>query len=265
MLQCKRGGVLEENFKTIYDELDDISDWAKLNPGEIQYMRYPTNVIFAALKIVDIYYTLCIARVNLHFLDNKDFGDYAKDELAIKFVKSMHIQNSLIFYNIAVDYSWQVLWLFYNKWLNQETPTSDLYEYAIEGCNYQELLLGLTLVQDYKMRDLIVKPFFDRNTAYQAIRPMYNYLKHRGTFYFDGLGTNRSKMWFGFNKNGTKVDLPLVTRKEMDVKHTKKLLLQFDKDFVRYMSILISAVIQSNFCSTTISMTEWINGLLNKY
>ena len=61
MLQCKRGGVLEENFKTIYDELDDISDWAKLNPGEIQYMRYPTNVIFAALKIVDIYYTLCIA------------------------------------------------------------------------------------------------------------------------------------------------------------------------------------------------------------
>ena len=72
-------------------------------------------------------------------------------------------------------------------------------------------------------------------------------------------------MWFGFNKNGTKVDLPLVTRKEMDVKHTKKLLLQFDKDFVRYMSILISAVIPSNFCSTTISMTEWINGLLNKY
>lgn len=256
---------MEQTFKRIYDELDDISDWIKLTPGEIQYMRYPTNIIFSALKITDIYNVLCIARVNLHFLDNTDFGDYAKTEVAIKFIKSMHIQNSLIFYNIAVDYSWQVLWLFYNKWLNQETPTSDLYEHAIEGCNYQELLLGLTLVRDYKMRDLIVKPFFEKNTEYQAIRPMYNYLKHRGTFHFDGLGINRSKMLFSFHKNSTKVDLPLVTRKTMDVEHTKNLLLQFDKDFVRYMSILINVVIPSNFCSNTISMTEWVNGLLNKY
>ena len=97
---------MDTDRKSIYDELTDISNWLQLTPGEVQYLRYPTNILFSALKITDIYNTLCIARANLHFLDNKNFGDYAKTEPAITFVKSMHIQNSLIFYNIAVDYSW---------------------------------------------------------------------------------------------------------------------------------------------------------------
>ena len=81
---------MEHDFKSIYDELEDITDWLKLTPGEMQYLRYPTNIVLAAIKITDIYNTVHIARANLHFLDNKDFGDYAKGEKAIRFVKSMH-------------------------------------------------------------------------------------------------------------------------------------------------------------------------------
>ena len=256
---------MDTDRKSIYDELTDISNWLQLTPGEVQYLRYPTNILFSALKITDIYNTLCIARANLHFLDNKNFGDYAKTEPAITFVKSMHIQNSLIFYNIAVDYSWQVLWLYYNDTLNDFKPTASLYEAAIRDCNYDELLLGLTLKQDYKMRDHIVKPFFQNTTSYNEMRPMYNYLKHRGTFYFEGLGMNRTHMMFGFHKNSQQIDLPLVTRKEMNIEKTKRLLLQFDKDFVAYMSYLIKLLIPDDFSNGTMSLEEMLTCLANKY
>lgn len=256
---------MQSEFTTIYDELPDISSWIELTPGEVQYMRYPTNIIFTAIKITDIYNTLCVARANLHFLDNKNFGDYAQTESAIKFVKAMHIQNSLIFYNIAVDYSWQTLWLYYNKGLNKHTPDSKLYEKAIEDCCYDELLLGLTLERDFKMRDGIVKPFFDKNISYKKIRPMYNYLKHRGTYHFDGLGMNPSRMMFRFNRNGSQVDLPLVTRKEMNIETTKQLLLQFDKDFVSYMEYLIKILIPTEFVCRSISINDMVNLLISKY
>lgn len=251
--------------RTIYDELADINSWVNFTPGEVQYVRFPTNLIFTAMKITDLYYALCIARANLHFLDNKDFGDYAKNEQSIKFIKSMHIQNSLIFYNIAVDYSWQVLWLYYMTDLNAHTPTSKLYEKAIEECNYEELILGLTLERDFKMRDNIVKPFFQKNSSYLKIRPMYNYLKHRGTYHFDGLGMNRKKMMFGLVRNGQPVDLPIVFRKEMDIESTRSLLIQFDKDFVKYMSYLIEVLMPKDFTTNTVPFNEMLTVLINKY
>lgn len=250
---------------TIYDELADINSWVNFTPGEVQYARFSTNLIFTAMKITDLYYSLCIARANLHFLDNNDFGDYAKDEQSIKFIKSMHIQNSLIFYNIAVDYSWQVLWLYYMTDLNTYPPTSKLYEKAIEGCNYEELILGLTLERDFKMRDNIVKPFFQKNAAYSKIRPMYNYLKHRGTYHFDGLGLNRKEMMLKLVRNGQPVDLPVVYRKEMDIELTKSLLLQFDRDFVEYMFYLIDVLMPKDFTTRTIPFNEMLTALINKY
>lgn len=256
---------MEHDFKSIYDELEDITDWLKLTPGEMQYLRYPTNIVLAAIKITDIYNTVHIARANLHFLDNKDFGDYAKGEKAIRFVKSMHIQNSLIFYNIAVNYSWQVLWLYYNDALNEFRPTAKLYESAIKDCNYEELLLGLTLKRDYKMRDHIVKPFFQKATSYNKIRPMYNYLKHRGSFHFEGLGMNRTHMMFGFYLNKEKINLPMVSRKEMDVEYTKQMLLQFDKDFVAYMSYLIELLIPKDFTNGSLPLDKMLTFMTNKY
>lgn len=256
---------MKNKVETIYDNLTDITSWIEFTPGEIQYIKYHTNIIFTALKITDIYHTICIAQSNLHFLDNENLGDYAKTETSIKYIKSMHIQNSLIFYNIAVDYSWQMLWLYYNEELNKHNPDSKLYERAIRDCSYAELILGLTLKQDYKMRDSIVKYFFEKNHSYAKIRPMYNYLKHRGTFYFEGLGTNQSKMMFTYDKNGTNIDLPMVARKEMNVEETKSLLMKFDQDFVQYMAYLIQILMPSDFTCQKIPLPDMINGVINKY
>jgi hypothetical protein len=106
---------VEKTIRTIFDDIKDIHAWSLFEPNETQYAKYTTNILFAGIKIVDTYTALCTARANLHFLDNIDFGDYAKDESAIKFNKSLHIQNALIFYNVAVDYSWQILWLYYSN------------------------------------------------------------------------------------------------------------------------------------------------------
>lgn len=236
-----------------------------LAPKDLQYLKYDNNITFSALKIADVYQSLCVARANLHFLDNKDFGDYAKDEISIRFVKSMHIQNSLIYYNIAVDYSWQVIWLYYNKELNGKKPTHQLYENAIKDCTFDELLLGLTLVRDIKMRDYIVRPFFQKNKYYLSIRPQYNYLKHRGTYYIEGLGENRSTMMFAFERNGEKVDLSMVSRKELDTEATKQSLIEFDKAFVQYMNTLIQLLIPKNFVSGKTTFKDMLEAIINYY
>ena len=250
--------------KTIYDDLQDIHGWCKYNPIEIQYLKYPTNVIFSAIKLNDIYAALCIARANLHYLSNQNFGDYAGNELAITFLKTLHIQYSLIYYNIAVDYSWQLLWLYYDISLKDEIPTTDLYEFCTKSCTYEELLLGLTLRQDIKMRDGIVKHFFGKNQSYQRIRPLYNYLKHRGTYYFEGLGQNENKMMLEFFSGNINNPLPLITRKELNVQETKELLAEFDKAFVDYLSQLIYLIIPEAFENRNIPIAELLE-CLQKY
>lgn len=249
--------------KTIYDDLQNIHEWRKYSPSEIQYLRYPTNIIFSAIKLTDIYAVLCIARANLNSLSYKNFGDYAGNETAITFIKATHIQYSLIYYNIAVDYSWQLLWLYYDAFLSGESPTTTLYEECIKSCNYEELLMGLTLRQDIKMRDGIVKNFFEKNQAYNKIRPLYNYLKHRGTYYFDGLGLNEEKMIFDFRKGDVQQSLPLITRKELKIQETKEHLIEFDKAFVEYMSLLIHLLIPEGFENNSIPLSELLTCLQN--
>ncbi|MDL2258101.1 hypothetical protein LJC34_03990 [Oscillospiraceae bacterium OttesenSCG-928-G22] len=250
---------MEEYIRTIYDDLPDIHSWSRFSPNEAQYMRYDTNILMTAIKVVDTYTALCIARANLHFLDNQEFGDYARDVTSINFVKSLHIQNALIYYNIAVDYSWQVLWLYYNDWIAQELPTSELYKDSIKDCNYDELLLGLTLKRDFKMRDNIVKPFFSKNPYYQQIRPKYNYLKHRGTYHFEGLGLNDTNMMFSVNISGKEVQPPLIARERLDIASMKDLLVKFDDDFVEYMEYLIKLLLPADFSDGTMSFEGMLN------
>lgn len=228
---------------SIYNILEDIHWWRKYYPYDVQHLKYETNIIFAAHKISDLYYACCSARAFLHYMNNRDFGDFAKDDISKLYVITLLLQNSLIYYNIAVDFSWQVLWLYYNIDLIGHLPTNALYQESLRECNYEALLLRLTLSKNIKMRDEIVRKYFDKSSIYQKIREKYNYLKHRGTFHFQGLGMNYDSLFCSIH--GKRI--PLICRKELDVQCTRKLLLEFDKEFIQYCNLIIHLLMPKDF------------------
>lgn len=264
------------NISLIYDRVKDIHDWLGYAPQEAQYARYKTNIIFAGIKISDLYASLCTARSNLYYYELRDYGDMSsKDAVSILYTKSGFIENALIYYNISVDLFWQILWVYYDNTISDKLATDALYQESIKDCNYQELLLGLTLCKDIKMREMI-KDFFDKNSFYLAIRPLYNYLKHRGTYYIDGLGLNDKKAMFNLkleakffeNHNLPVIDeleIPLVPRKELDLENTAQLLEEFDKSFVSYCEYIFNILMPSDYLNKSCSLTQIMQYPLNHF
>ena len=102
-----------------YYGLKDIFGWfEKYEPKGFE--RVGTHVIFAASKIVDIANTICRARSCIYFTENKDYGDFARDENTKKFVNALLIENALGYYNYSVDYLWQAVWLAYSPEISQK-------------------------------------------------------------------------------------------------------------------------------------------------
>lgn len=133
---------------TIYDELADINSWVNFTPGEVQYARFSTNLIFTAMKITDLYYSLCIARANLHFLDNNDFGDYAKDEQSmLKLVRNGQ----------PVD-----LPVVYRKEMDIELTKSLLLQFDRDFVEYMFYLIDVLMPKDFTTRTI---PFNEMLTA----------------------------------------------------------------------------------------------------
>jgi spermidine/putrescine-binding protein len=97
------------------------------------------------------------------------------------------------------------------------------------------------------------------------IRSQYNYLKHRGTYYFEGLGDNPSKMMIQLERNGENVDLSIVSREALYIETTKQTLIQFDKEFVKYMQYLIDLLIPKEFVSSKTTLKEMIEAIINYY
>ncbi len=251
----------------IYDRVKDIHDWLRYAPQEAQYARYETNIILAGIKISDLYASLCTARANLYYYELGDYGDISsRDAVSILYTKSGFIENALIYYNISVDLFWQILWVYYDNTVSDKLATDALYQESIKDCNYPELLLGLTLCRDIKMREMI-KDFFDKNRLYLSMRPLYNYLKHRGTYHIDGLGLNDKKAMFNLKLEAKffkdrnlpvfdEIEIPLVPRKELNLESTAQLLEEFDKSFVPYCESIFRVLMPSDYLDKSCSLKQ---------
>ncbi|KMT23112.1 hypothetical protein [Clostridium cylindrosporum] len=229
-------------MNTIYDKVKDIHYLLKYTPYEDKYGLYTTNILFTAIKIVDVYHTICIARANLHYMDNDDYGNFASDEISKLFVNTLLIQNALIYYNFAIDYSWQVMWLYYSPMIKDMMPTNELYESTIKECDYQKLRLRLTLANEFKLRKFYLENFFENNNT-QEIRKLYNFIKHRGTVHFPGLGMNENKASVGLFG----MEMPLISRESIDPDKLKNQLIDLDNMFVEYFEEIIGFLIPSEY------------------
>jgi len=263
-------GVNFMESSSFYNHVKDIHKWLNYSPKESHYAKYSTNIIFSGIKIVDLYFSLCAARANLYYFELDDYGDMTScDEVSMLYTKSGFIQNALIYYNVSVDLSWQILWAYYNDTIKYLLPTDGLYQKTLESCTYQELLLGLTLRQDRKMREY-VKSFFDKNQSFQKIRYKYNYLKHRGTYYVPGLGLNDNQQMYHFAMEPKffydkklpymeKLVIPMVSRKQLDLVDEKELLVKFDGEFIDYCEYLFHILMPRDYLDASCSLEQLAN------
>jgi hypothetical protein len=242
----------------IYDELEDIHFMAEYRAHDGNYGLFPANILYCSHKLNDIYLTYCTARANLHYLDNKDFGDFAKDEFSIKYVKSILVMNALHNYNIIIDLSWQLIWFYIRTDLNNHILTTKIYESVAKECNFEILSYTLTLVNEQKIKKYYLEDFFQENVT-QKVREMWNFTKHRGTFYFEGLGINDSQMMGRINN----LLVPIVNRTAVNVDDIKHLLIEFDKKYFIYINNLINIIFPKEYRSTNDMLSSMINYYLN--
>jgi hypothetical protein len=241
--------------KTINDEFDDINDLVNYTPFDAQCYRYDTNVIFAAVKIVDLYTVLCTARTNLLFLDSeegiKSIAKTENEENLPEFMKSMFIQDALLYYNFAVDYSWQILWLYYDDTIINRVPQQKLLDDCSSNCTYEGLRLQLTLKKDLKMRT-ILESFFAKK-EYNFIRQKYNYLKHRGSLFFRRMGSILDNGMLNYKINGEDLLTPFSKSEEIDLDMIKSSLILFDKVFIKYIRCIIEIIMPKDYFNTYLS------------
>lgn len=240
-----------------YYGLKDIFGWfEKYEPNGFESIG--THLIFTASKIVDIANTICRARSCIYFTENKDYGDFARDENTKKFVNALLIENALGYYNYSVDYLWQAVWLAYSPEISQEKLTTELLENILRTCDYENLILQLTLKPDIKMVKLL-DDFFKKDEHYLKVRPQYNYMKHRGCFHVKGLGINDS-VKFPIMINGQSVEG--FKRKELDAVQMKEDLLNFDKSFIDFCEIIAELIVPEDY-SNKISLNAVFNKIID--
>lgn len=224
-------------------DFENIHNWGKYDPEEQHYFLYPTNITATMFQIVGVYETFCNARANLEYINCDNYGQLIgkTDDLHLSYVRKMFIQNALIYYNISIDLSWQVLWM-YTEENNLGLIYDDKYlNKVLRKCNYQELLYRLHLGRKNDLIDIINKfnLFIEKN----GMREKYNYLKHRGVYYYPGLGVNDNEMIMSLNNFTPK----MLNRLEIEISSWVEMLQEFDKSFVQYFNSIIDYIVPKNY------------------
>lgn len=241
-------------MESVYDKVKNIHYLLDYMPYEDKYGLYSTNIIFACNKIVDIYQTCCAARANLNYMNSRDYGDLARDDISKLYIKTLFLQNALFYYNFSVDLSWQIIWLHYDPFITDKIPNNKLYEKCIKNCNYENLRLRLTLARDIKMRKYYLESFYN-NPLFREIRELYNFIKHRGAVYFPGLGLNDTKMSFSI----CDYNVPMVSRRVVKIEELSRKLIEFDNIFVKYLLDIIDILIPDDYLNSGDLLKSMLN------
>ncbi len=228
------------------NDLKDIHYLFEYQPHEGRYGKFDSNILLCAFKILDIYMALCNARFNLSSFENDNFGPLVEHTpTGIQYMKHNLYQNALFFYNIAIDLTWQLGWLFIYGSTNNLMPTPELHEDLVKKCTYNNLIAAL---EKNNRSDLITiyKNFYKYMTQ-TNIRKNYNYLKHRGNFYYDGLGNQHSKSMVAIRINGKDYQYPVLKRKKINLEEVCSEFVSFDKNLLSYIDQLINIIIPSDY------------------
>lgn len=238
---------------TSVNELKEIHYMRGYGPFEPQYARYveKPEIIAAGYKIVDVYTAICQARSHLSYYECNDFGELSnKDEISMKWIKSQMITDSIFYYNIAIDLSLQVIWAFYQS-TSLKFLYSNKYEEISKECTLEAVnsMLNYRIETENVLNSKVAKEIkeklndFVHDEVIDEIHQVYNYLKHRGGCYIDGLGCNNSTLMISINHK----KIPLLHRPELDMVEIYKKLLKFDERIIAYFEFVINKIMPKDY------------------
>lgn len=239
--------MFKENAKKLVSEyFKDIHHWINYAPQEAQYYNYDPHIVASSMKIEDTYQAFCLARASLSYMDVNNFGELiSQNDIVHKtYIKSLFIQNALIYYNICIDLSWQVVWLYYGPSTLDLIYDKQFYSNSIKSCNLESLRYRLALAKQKKFYYVIEAFFTDSLT--EKIREAYNYIKHRGTLYFENLGNNYKTLAITVND----FTPSMLYRDKFNMEEWIDNLIEFDDKFVNYFEDIINFIIPKGYTNT---------------
>ncbi len=222
----------------------DIHWWNKYEPIESDYVMYSTYITSSMFQVIGVYETLCRARASLEFIECTNYGELisCSDENHLAFIRKTFIENSIIYYNICIDLSWQVLWLYSEPDDLEIIYNEKKLNKILEKCKYDELIYRLKLGGLEKIIEKLKE--FDGYLYKSGVRAKYNYIKHRGVYHYKGFGENYSTMMMGYEDITPKI----FSRKEIDIKEWSRMLLDFDVKFVEYFNYILKEIVPKDYC-----------------
>jgi hypothetical protein len=235
----------------ILEKVEDIEGWLKYSPGIPQYSKFLPNVICAGVKVADVYHTIRHARASLIYMDLEDYGQTIaeNDYTHVQYIKSKFFFDALAYYNYSIDLSWQVLFLYYGDEDYGMLQDKFRYEQDIKKCRMATLEKRLERKGQNELLEY-VNSFLNLPLT-DSVRDEYNYLKHRGTYYIDGLGENDE--YFPFGLAGSR--LKMINRREIDLESWKGKMIEYDKSFVNYFNEIVK-IMPQDYVSSKLDLLE---------
>lgn len=99
---------------------------------------------------------------------------------------------------------------------------------------------------------------FEKDEHITDVRVMCNYIKHRGTIHFDGLGDNLDKMLLTVNGQVVRS----LERLSYTFNEVEDVLWNYHKDLHKYFNQIIDMIIPEDYMDNKVSLDDYINTLL---
>lgn len=238
---------------------NNIDEWRRYRPSDPQYIRYyenGSNYILAGIKIGDIYEQISLARASLIYLDVENYGQLISkhDDMHLLMIRSKFLFDALALYNYCIDLSWQFLYLVCGDAHKGIIFDEKYYLQSLKECDAESLEGRLVKICGLKeLHNKTTKFFNDPLT--KEIREAYNYIKHRGTYHIEGLGLNDTHAGMSFNGQ----TIPFITRRTMNLNDFTEKLIEFDDNYFKYFSDLISETMPLEYLSGEINFIGMVN------
>lgn len=250
---------------TALSQDNDFQKWFKYQPLDAQIVRYAkdkSSIVAAGQKIMDVYNAFANAKQSFRSAGYENYGDLCGDnEISKLYTKYHFLMCAIMEYNTCRDLCLQVVWTYIQP-SSLESLAQNLYRDTEKECNSETVHKKLNKLIEEGRTDL--KPLkkliskFENDKHITAVRDMCNYIKHRGTIHFDGLGDNLDKMLLTVNGQAAR-SLGRPSYKFSDV---EDILWNYHQTFQKYLNQIIDMIIPEDYMDNKVTLEDYINILL---
>ncbi|MGN7311559.1 hypothetical protein ACTHQ4_10725 [Alkalicoccobacillus gibsonii] len=213
----------------------------RYKPNLYHYANFKPHIIASGFKLDDICTQFGNARSSLAFIECDNYGELISvhNEIHLKYIRAKFLFDSLANYNYCIDLSWQFFYFYYGRDDTKLIFDNEEYLSQSKDCNEQEVRLRLYLANkslDDEGQEVIKSVYKFINKSYsKKLRESYNYLKHRGSFYVNGLGINEKTLPMIINNE----EVEILHRREVDIEIMKRELINFDQTFINGLNKIV--------------------------